>query len=128
MLPRFRAVPLALALGLCAASAPARAWEPGPWTRADTWWEVAFAAVVAMDCGQSEQIQRDGRYERNPILPRHPSPGTMRLICLGSVAGHLAVSLALPTKARRPWQAVTVFLEATTVTDNYFRAGLRVRF
>lgn len=128
MLQPLRAVSLALALGLCLAPAPARAWEPGPWTRADTWWEAAFATVVAMDCAQSEQLDKDGRYERNPVLPRHPNPSTRRLICLGSVAGHLAVSLALPTRARRTWQAVTVVLEAATVTDNYFRAGLRIRF
>jgi len=123
-----RAFSLALALGLHLAPAPARAWEPGPWTRADTWWEVAFATVVAMDCRQSVHLEEDGRYERNPVLPRHPDARTIRMICLGSVVGHLAVSLALPARARRRWQAVTLVLEAATVTDNYFRAGLRIRF
>ena len=52
----------------------------------------------------------------------------MRLICLGSVTGHAVISVRLPVKWRRPWQGVTIFLEAATVTDNYYRAGLRVRF
>jgi hypothetical protein len=128
MLQPLRAASLALALGLFLASAPARAWEPGPWTTADTWWEVAFATAVALDCRQSVQLEQDGRYERNPVLPHHPNARTMKVICLGSVVGHLAVSLALPTQVRRSWQAVTVVLEAATVTDNYFRAGLRIRF
>ena len=107
---------------------PASAWEPAPWTRTDTLWEIGFAAVVAMDYGQSRQIVPLGRYERNPFLPREPSPRTVGLICLGSVAGHLAVSALLPAKWRRTWQAVTVVLEVTAVTDNYFRAGLSIKF
>lgn len=116
---------LLLAFGLLV---PASAWEPAPWTRADTLWEIGFAAVVAMDYGQSRQIMPLGRYERNPFLPRQPSPRTVGLICLGSVAGHLGVSCLLPVTWRRRWQVTTVFLEAAAVTDNYFRAGLSIKF
>lgn len=126
MYPSLRASALALALGL--AAVPARAWQPEPWTRTDTLWELGFLAVVAMDCGQSTQLNELGRYERNPLLPRHPTPTTMRMICLGSVIGHLAVSYCLPSPWRRRFQAVTLVLEAAAVTDNYYRAGLRIRF
>ncbi len=119
---------LTLALGLLVVSRTAGAWTPEPWTAADTGWELGYLAVVAMDCAQSEQLTFLGRYERNPLLPRHPNRGTMRLICLGSVTGHAVIWYCLPVKWRRPWQGVTIFLEAATVTDNYYRAGLRVRF
>jgi hypothetical protein len=99
-----------------------------PWTREDTWWEVSYAALVAMDCGQSCQMQKLHLYERNPVLPRHPNARSMRMICLGSVLGHAAVSYVLPVKWRRPFQMGTVFLEAGTVADNYFRAGVSIKF
>jgi len=117
-----------LALGLLIFPRTAAAWAPDPWTFADTCWEMGFAAVVAMDCAQSEQLDFLGRYERNPLLPRHPDRKTVRLICLGSITGHAAISFCLPVGWRRGWQGVTIFLEAATVTDNYYRAGLRVRF
>lgn len=40
----------------------------------------------------------------------------------------MAISYCLPVKVRRDWQVVTVFLETTAVTDNYFRAGLSIKF
>ena len=81
-----------------------------------------------MDCAQSCQIVSTGRYERNPFLPKYPSPRTMRFICLGSVVGHIGVSCLLPTSWRRPWQATTLTLEVLAVGDNYFQAGLRIKF
>jgi hypothetical protein len=125
---KFSARSLTLAVGLLVYSNSGGAFTPAPWTATDTWWEVAFATVVALDCSQSVQIKPLGRYERNPLLPRHPSPGTMELICLGSVLGHTGVSYCLPVKWRRDFQVVTVFLETATVTDNYFRAGLSIKF
>ncbi|MGA2079232.1 MAG: hypothetical protein ABSH53_01255 [Holophaga sp.] len=64
---------MTLALGLLVPTA-ARAFTPEPWTRTDSLWELAYASVVAMDCTQSMQITPSGRYERNPVLPKHPSP------------------------------------------------------
>ena len=117
--------PLGLALGLLVTS-PALATDP--WTREDTYWELAYAAMVTLDCNQSSQIQALGRTERNPLLPRRPSPRTMQAICIGSVVGHVAVSYVLPAKWRRGFQAVTVTLETAVVVDNYYRAGIRFKF
>jgi hypothetical protein len=119
---------LTLAFGLLMGAGPALAAAPDPWTRTDTLWEAAFAAVVAMDCGQSVQIDPTGRYERNPVLPRHPDPRTVRMICLGSVAGHVIVSRVLPVPWRRRFQAATVALEVAAVSSNYFYAGLSIKF
>ena len=55
-------------------------------------------------------------------------PNTFKFICTASVLGHVAISYCLPVKVRRDWQVVTVFLETTAVTDNYFRAGLSIKF
>lgn len=117
-----------LAFGLLVPAATALAWEPAPWTHEDTLWEIAYVTVVAMDCSQSCQFQQLGRYERNPFLPRHPNARTMRMICLGSVAGQAAISVVLPATWRRPWQVTTVSLEVAAVADNYFRAGLSIKF
>jgi len=117
-----------LAFGLLVPAASAMAWEPAPWTRDDTLWEIGYVAVVAMDCSQSCQFQQLGRYERNPFLPRHPNARTMRMICLGSVVGQAGISYVLPAKWRRPWQAATVSLEVAAVADNYFQAGLSIKF
>jgi hypothetical protein len=114
-----------LALGLLA-TCPAMATDP--WTRQDTYWELAYVGMVALDCNQSSQIQALGRTERNPFLPRRPSPRTMQAICLGSVVGHAAVSYVLPGKWRRGFQTVTFTLETAVVVDNYFRAGIRFKF
>lgn len=119
---------LLLALGLCARLHAGDGPAFAPWTREDTWLEVSYAAVVAMDCSQSCQMQQLHLYERNPVLPRHPNPRTMRCICLGSILGHAAVSAALPASWRRPFQLGTVFVEAGVVADNYFRAGVSIKF
>ncbi|BDU71660.1 hypothetical protein [Mesoterricola silvestris] len=112
-----------VALGL---ALPCRAADP--WTARDTTWELSYAAVVAMDCSQSRQIENGGRYERNPLLPRHPSAKTITQLCVLNVAGHAALSWALPRPWRRRFQVVSVVLEAGVVADNYYRAGVKVRF
>ena len=117
-----------LAFGLLVPAATTMAWEPAPWTRTDTYWELGYLAVVAMDCGQSCQINELGRYERNPFLPRQPNPRTVRMIYLGSVVGQAAIAYVLPVKWRRAWQVTTVTLEVAAVSDNYFRAGLSIKF
>ncbi|MDR3669673.1 MAG: hypothetical protein P4L36_02455 [Holophaga sp.] len=119
---------LTLAFGLLAGGPRAMAWEPAPWTRTDTLWEVGFVGIVAADCAQSSQIVALGRYERNPFLPRHPDPKTMRFICLGSVTGHYVISRILPVEWRRRWQVTTFALEVATVADNYFEAGISIKF
>ena len=117
-----------LAFGLLVPAATAMAWEPAAWSRTDTYWELAYVAVVAMDCSQSCQLQGLDRCERNPFLPRQPNPRTMRMICLGSVVGQAAIAYVLPGKWRRAWQVTTVTLEVAAVSDNYFRAGLSIKF
>jgi hypothetical protein len=99
-----------------------------PWSTPDTLWELSYAATVAMDCSQSRQIENGGRYEGNPLLPRHPSATTISQLCILNVAAHAAISYALPSPWRRRWQAVTVVLEAGVVADNYYRAGVKFRF
>ncbi|BDU75801.1 hypothetical protein [Mesoterricola sediminis] len=118
---------LARGLLLLCLAAPCSAARD-PWTRQDTLWELSYVAVVAMDCSQSRQIEDGGRYERNPLLPRHPSARQITQLCLLNAAAHAGISYALPRPWRRRFQTVTIALEAAVVTDNYVRAGLRVKF
>jgi len=99
-----------------------------PWSKADTAWELSYVAMVAMDCSQSRQIEDGGRYERNPLLPRHPSAKTITQLCILNVVAHAAISYALPRPWRRRFQTVTFVLEAGVVADNYYRAGVKVKF
>lgn len=118
---------LILAFGLCARGLAATEGADA-WTRSDTLWEVSYAAVVLMDCAQSCQMKDLHRSERNPVLPRHPNARNMCGICAGSIACHVLVANLLPATWRRPFQMATVFLEAGVVADNYFRAGVSIKF
>lgn len=122
-------MPTRLAPGLVALclALPAAA-EGAPWTKQDTLWELSYAAVVAMDCSQSRQIQSTGREERNPLLPRHPSSKTIAQLSILNVAAHVGISTLLNRTWRVRFQRVSVAIEATVVADNYFRAGVRLNF
>ena len=111
----------ALCLGM-----PCRAADP--WSKSDTAWELSYVAMVAMDCSQSRQIEDGNRYERNPLLPRHPSARTITQLCILNVVAHAAISYVLPRPWRRRFQVVSVVLEAGVVADNYYRAGIKVKF
>lgn len=113
------------ALCLCM---PCRAADRAPWTAADTAWELSYVAAVAMDCSQSRQIEDGNRYERNPLLPRHPSARTITQLCVLNVVAHATLSWALPRPWRRRFQVASVVLEVAVVADNYYRAGVRVKF
>ena len=114
------------ALALCLALPCLAGAEP--WTLRDTAWELSYVAVVAMDCSQSRQIENGGRYERNPMLPRHPSARTILQLGILNVTAHATVSYLLPAPWRRRFQMVSVGIEAGVVSDNYFRAGVKLKF
>ena len=113
-------------LALCLAL-PCRAGDRSPWTTQDTLWELGYAATVAMDCSQSRQIENGG-YERNPLLPRHPSAKTITQLCVLNVIAHVGISYVLKTPWRRRFQVATVVIEAGVVADNYYRAGVKLKF
>jgi len=113
-------------LALCLALPCSAAREP--WTLQDTLWELSYDAVLAMDCSQSRQIEGSDRYERNPLLPRHPSAKTITQLCILNAVAHAGISYVLPKPWRRRFQVVTVVIEAGVVSDNYIRAGVRVKF
>jgi hypothetical protein len=116
----------AIVTALLLAALPARALDP--WTWQDTAWEAGFAAVVAIDIGQTRYALDRGRYEMNPILGRHPSQVRLVGLAASSIALHAGVSALLPESWRRPWQAVTVGLELGAVGMNGAHVGFRVAF
>lgn len=103
-----------VAASLVALSVPVVAlgdW-PAKWTAGDTAAELAFAAVVAVDVGQTAWSLRHGYHEANPLLPRHPSSETLWAVGLaGGVAGHAIVSYLLPRGWRTGWQHASLVIE-----------------
>jgi hypothetical protein len=113
-------------LGLCL-SFPCLAGDTS-WTTPDTLWELAYVSVAAMDCSQSRQIENGGRYEQDPVLPRHPSARTITQLTLLNVAAHATISWVLPSPWRRRFQVISFSIEAGVVSSNYIHAGLKVKF
>ncbi len=116
---------LALALLLCA---PARASD---WRGADTGRELAYQGLLTVDCLQTWAgygAHPDQFSEMNPLLPKHPSKTQLSAICAGTSVGHYLVSRWLSPDAREFWQVATIGAEFYVVVNNYFMAGVRIRF
>jgi|GEM_PF-2078175 len=122
-----RTILLVVALGV---AVPARAGDRR-WTATDWAMGAAFVAAVVSDYGQTRYVlaHHPAVYETNPLLGRDPSDARLLTVCVGAVAVHAAVAVALPTKWRRYWQLVTV---TAAFTNDYGIAvahgGLRFSF
>lgn len=115
---------LALALALAAPAAQA-----AEWSSSDTWSEVAYQGLLAVDCRQTWQgsvTHPDQFEETNPIMGPNPSKRRVIGVCVASSAGHYLISRALPDDWRVLWQSVTIFAELYAV-DNNINAGLGLR-
>lgn len=111
---------LGAALALCAlAAGTAQAAE---WSTGDTWREVAYQGLLAVDCSQTWRgsVEHPGQFEEtNPVMGSHPSKGRVIGVCVASSAGHYLISRALPDGWRDAWQGVTIFAEAYAVDNNW---------
>lgn len=114
-------------LGLTLAlAAPAAARD---WSQADQVREGLFLAFSALDWRQTSWIATHGPryYERNPLLPAHPTLGEVnRYFALGAIM-HLAIADALPADYRAAFQYVSIGIEGALVARNY-RMGIRIEF
>lgn len=111
-----------LVLLLCAAPLAAQQRKPIDYALA-----TVTTGLLVADWSQTLQIARTSwRYERNPIMGRHPSVGHVNTVCGIEVLANLAV-LALPKLPRRLWYLA--FLPAQTLTVLHNRAiGLTIGF
>lgn len=123
-----RTIPILGIAALLLSFASARADDGRAWTRADTAWQVAFTALAVVDWGQTHTIARDPhRWERNPLLGKHPGPTEVNAHFAASIFGHMAVARALPRRYRRAWQVLWIGVEAGFVWHNR-RDGVGLSF
>lgn len=116
------------ALAFCVILAPLSAQAADPWRTEDTWREVGFAVVLALDHQQTLTIARNPQewYELNPLLGKHPSVGKVNNLFLLSAIAHPIVSYLLPTDKclgpicdwRSAFQWTSIVIEGGAVVHN----------
>lgn len=116
-----------LVLAVMLALLPASGARADEWTWGDTAGEALFASAVAVDVTQTRWALAHGWRERNPLLGRYPSPARLIGSAALGVVAHGAVSVMLPSRARRAWQAVSLVAEVGLVVHSA-AIGARVEF
>ena len=127
-LPGLIALLIASVVTLYAAKCSALDLVPENWTTADTARQVAYTAILAMDAGQTADIQNhDDLVEKNPVINGmfgdNPTSGQTAAYFVGAGVAHYAVAAMLKPKYRRYWQTVTISINSAVVANN-FNLGL----
>jgi len=119
-------IKLLILLGFMVVSSAANAWS-----KKDTYWETAYLVTHIADWGQTRDIAsqcESGRYyETNPIMGKCPSSQTVNAYFIGTALMHYGVAHMLPRKYRRMFQAGTIGMELSYITNNA-SIGLNVKF
>ncbi|MDH5256795.1 MAG: hypothetical protein OEX07_02265 [Gammaproteobacteria bacterium] len=101
------------------------------WSKKDTYWETAYLVTHVADWGQtldiSSQCQSGTYYETNPIMGKCPSAQSVNAYFIGTALLHYGVAHMLPRKYRRMFQAGTMGMELSYITNNA-SIGLNVKF
>lgn len=113
---------------LCAILArPALAGDP--WSDADVKREIAYLAVDSVDWGQTLYTARHPTlaHENNPLLGRHPSVAEVNRYFVLTMAAHVAITNAIPSRWRERWQITSIVWEFAITSDNTY-ANIRVQW
>ena len=101
------------------------------WSKKDTYWEAAYLATHLADWGQTldiaSQCQSGAFYETNPVMGKCPTAQKVSAYFIGTALLHYGVAKALPQKYRRWFQAGTMTMELSYITNNA-SIGLNVKF
>jgi len=101
------------------------------WSKKDTYWEAAYLATHLADWGQTldiaGQCKSGAYYETNPVMGKCPSVQTVNAYFIGTALLHYGAAKALPRKYRRMFQAGTIGMELSYITNNA-SIGLNVKF
>lgn len=101
------------------------------WSKKDTYWELAYLTTHVTDWGQtldiSSQCRSGNYYETNPVMGTCPSAQTVNAYFLGTALLHYGVAQMLPRKYRRMFQAGTMGMQLSYITNNA-SIGLNVKF
>jgi len=92
----------------------------GDWMREDTYRELAWTALLAVDYMQTRTIVQnpDKYFEYNPIIGKHPSQKNVDIYMASCAIIHPVISYYLPPKYRKVWQYVTIGIELGAVGNN----------
>jgi hypothetical protein len=94
----------------------------GDWSTQDAVLEAVYLGLSAIDWHQSLAISTDdkeGWYERNTILGKHPSRGQVNLYFAACTLLHPLVTWLFPPSLRPYWQGASVGFEGRGVAVNY---------
>lgn len=101
------------------------------WSKKDTYWEAAYLATHLADWGQTldiaSQCQSGAYYETNPVMGKCPSAQTVNAYFLGTALLHYGAAKMLPRKYRRMFQAGTMGMQLSYITNNA-SIGLNIKF
>ena len=102
------------------------------WTKQDTYRELAFIGLLAVDYLQTRTIVQtpDKYFEYNSVMGKHPNQQTVDIYMASVAIIHPIISYLLPVKSdkwkwinRENWQYVTIGIEVFSVANN-FRIGI----
>lgn len=94
-----------------------------PWTKQDTWMQIAVTTVLVADAYTTSKIQYDPwLYEGGPIAKRilgdQPSTSsTYQYFAVNAIANYL-ITRALPAKWRPYWQGWEIVVHSKAVYNN----------
>ena len=97
------------------------------WTKQDTYRELAFIGLLAVDYLQTRTIVQnpDKYFEYNPIVGKHPTQQTVDIYMASCAIIHPIISYLLPVKSdkwkwinRESWQYITIGIEIGAVGNN----------
>ena len=98
------------------------------WTALDTSFQATLLTLKAVDWLQTKEIARNPKYsETNFILGKYPKQNEVDLYFASSAIAHTVIAYYLPSKLRRVWQCMFLFIQVGCVSHNY-NAGIRIRF
>ena len=108
---------------------PGYLYAADPWTRQDTYREIAALTLRTIDWKTTRDIARnpDKYIEANPLLGDHPSIGKVNTFFVLTTIIHPVISYYLPRDYRTVFQYISIGISGTAATVNLW-SGLKVRF
>jgi hypothetical protein len=109
-------------------------WASDPWTDDDKMRQAATVALLAMDWGQTLDLERYQQppvkrifTEENPILGTHPSRRSINRYFICSIVSTFFIADFLPAKWRTVFHGVILTIQSGVILKN-LSLGLRIRF
>ena len=108
---------------------PGWLYAADPWTKQDTYREIAALTLRTIDWKTTRDIARNpDRYkEINPLLGDHPSIGKVNTFFVLTTIIHPVISYYLPRDYRTAFQYISIGISGTAATINLW-SGLKVKF